>query len=101
MGHLWSNIKASPENRGEAGDSRLFWSLCLGTFYSLLAQGYREKEGTEAIHEVRQAQCPPGTLASDPVSSLREQSGTLAGCPCCLGFCHSGQIHYVLGGHVE
>lgn len=39
MGCLWSNIKASPENREQAGNSRLFWSLCLGTFYSLSAQG--------------------------------------------------------------
>lgn len=38
MGCLWSNIKASPKNREQAGDSRLFWSLCLETFYSLSAQ---------------------------------------------------------------
>ena len=39
MGRLWSNIKASLENREQAGDSRLVWSLCLGTFYNLSAQG--------------------------------------------------------------
>lgn len=39
MGCLCSNIKASPVPRKQAGDSRLFWSLSLGAFYSLPAQG--------------------------------------------------------------
>lgn len=44
MEHLWPGIEASPTGREEAVDSRLFWSLCLGTFYSLAAQAW-EKEG--------------------------------------------------------
>ena len=49
-------------------DSKLFWSLCLGTFYSLLLRAGKRR-GQEGTHEVRQAQSPPGTLESDLLPS--------------------------------
>lgn len=56
MEHLWLGIKASPEGREGTVDGRLFWSLCLETFYSLCTGDWEEEEvtrGCEGIHEVR------------------------------------------------
>lgn len=70
--------QGSPEGREEAVDSKLFWSLCLGTFYSRLLRARKRRRGREGTLEVRQAQCPPGTLESDLLPSLvlgRQEGG--------------------------
>lgn len=69
MDHLWSCIRANPGGREETVDGRLFWSLYLGTFYSLAALGWGG-EGMRDMHEVRQAQRPPRTLESDPLPGV-------------------------------
>lgn len=56
--------QGTPAGREEAVDSKLFWSLYLGTFYSLLLRAGK-RTGQESTHEVRPAQCPPRTLESD------------------------------------